>query len=213
MTDQDFENSRVWEEKKPFLLDFYVPFSVYDPTFHKWPATDAPAPLDPCCTSCRKPDDRVTVCVYVGDDSYLPAWEFVLSNFESVESALKTKLLAIQKRNLAQHFEENLPGMPDWQKHWDFIVAEFGNPETCINRMYKLTGVSIVRSDPETEWVVGFEFQTAWDMDHGLEIVMQGDKVLAAAGMMELTSTGSSPILGAKGIQEYELDPDDYRLN
>lgn len=214
MLEQDFENPRLWEEEKPFLKDFFVPYSVYDSTFHERPLRGEAAPLDPCCASCREPGDRVTLCVYIEDESWRDAWDSILANADKVEEALSAKLRAVNERNLKQHFEENLPGMRQWQKHWDFILSQVGaDPETLLSRMFKLTGVSIVRSDPEGEWVVGFEFQTGWDMDHGLEILMWGHKVLTSAGMLELTSTGRSPIMGAKVNQEYELDPGDYVLS
>jgi hypothetical protein len=211
--EQDFENPRLWEAPKPFLLDYYVPFSVYDPSFHTWKATKHPAPLDPCCTSCREPGDAVTVCVYATDESYVPTWEFILANRETIENALKAKLQAVHERNLVQRYDENLEGMPDWEKHWKFILGKLGEDEKQItHRMFKLTGISIAYSDPEGEWVVGYEFQTGWDMDHGLEIVMWGDRVLAAAGLMELTSTGGSVFAGVRSTQEYELDPGDFPL-
>lgn len=213
MVEQDFDNPRIWEEPKPFLRDFYVPFSVYDETFHTRKLTKDPAPLDPCCTSCREPGDVISLCVYVPDESYLPTWEFIQSNLEAIESALKVKLAAIHARCLVGHHEENLPGMPVWQKHWEFIQSELGGePAEQLNRFFKLTGISIVRSEPEYEWIVGYNFQTAWDMDHGIEIIMWNEKVLAAGGMLELTSTGGSPMAGAKATQEYEFDPGDYRL-
>lgn len=103
--------------------------------------------------------------------------------------------------------------MPVWQKHWEFIQSELGGePAEQLNRFFKLTGISIVRGEPENEWIVGYNFQTAWDMDHGIEIIMWNEKVLAAGGMLELTSTGGSPMAGAKATQEYEFDPGDYRL-
>ena len=203
----------MWEIAKPFLQDYYVPFSVYDPTFHKRAITKDPAPLDPCCTSCRQPDGMITVCVYVDDESYQPALDFVLANSAVVEAALVRKLGAVQNRTLVQHYEENLPGMPQWEKHWKFIQAEIGGDEVPrLDRMFKLTGLSIRRADPEGMWLVGYEFQSAWDMDHGLEIVLWEDKVLTASGMMETTSVESPPIPGIKVDQEYTFDPGDYRL-
>jgi hypothetical protein len=98
-----------------------VPHSICDPTFHKWKATKVPEPLDPCCTSCREPDSALTVVVYVPDESYLPALEFVLTN-----------------------------------------AAELGgDPGLRVDRTYKFTGLSIVRSGPEGDWATGFSAQKA----------------------------------------------------
>lgn len=213
MIEQDFDNPRMWEAPKPFLRDFYVPYSVYDPTFHEWPQTSAPAPLDPCCTSCRLKEDQVMVCVYVEDEGYLDTWNGIIENAAAIESELIRKLQAVQDRILVQHYEENLPGMPDWEGHWKFIQTQFGSePRDFIDRMFKLTGISMSISEPEGEWVVGYEFQTAWDMDHGLEIVTWNGRVISAAGMMELTSTGGSTFAGAKENQEYAFDEGDLRL-
>lgn len=213
MAEQDFDNPRMWEIPKPFLKDFFVPFSVYDPSFHKRKITKTPATLDPCCTSCREKSDVVTLCVYVDDESYLPQLDFVSANAVEIEKALIVKIRAVHERILAQHFEDNLPGMPDWQKHWDFILADLGGtPEDLYHRMFKLTGMSIVYSEEQKEWAVGYEFQTGWDMDHGLEIVMWKEKVLTSDGMLVLTSTEGCPFVGAKVNQEYELDPGDYPL-
>jgi len=209
----DFDNPRVWEEPKPFLKGFHVPYSVYDKTFLTWPQTDTPTPLDPCCTSCRQVSEVVTVVVYVEDDSYLPIWNGILQNAGTIEAELIRKLRAVQDRNLVQHYEENLPGMPAWEKHWQFIISQLGpEPREFIDRMFKLTGISIAISKPENEWVVGYEFQTAWDMDHGLEIVTWKDRVITAGGMMELMSTGRSVFGAAKVNQQYEFDKGDLRL-
>lgn len=214
MIPQDFENPRMWEEPKPFFQDWYVPYSVYDETFHTWPLTEAPAPLDPCCTSCRAPEATVMAVVYVEDDSYLPTLNFVRENADDIALKLLRKLTAIQNRILKDHYEVNLPGMPKWEAHWQHILTELGSePSQFISRMFKLTGISIAASEPEDEWVVGYNFQSAWDMDHGLEIVMWGDKVLAAGGMMEMTSTGGSVFAGVRATQQYEFDEGDFRLD
>lgn len=209
---QDFENPRIWAIPKPFLVDYFAPYSVYDPKFHKRKPEKVAAPLDPCCTSCREPSSQVTLTVYVTDESYQPILDPILENGPEIEDALNQKLKALHERSLVEHAEENLPGMPDWEKHWNFIVEQLGGDVTNkLDRFFKLTGITIVWSESEKEWVVGYEFQTAWDMDHGIEILMWNEKVLAAGGMFELTY-GSSLIKGAKAVQEYQLDPGDYRI-
>lgn len=214
MISQDFENPRMWEMPKPFFQEWYVPFSVYDETFHTWPLTDASAPLDPCCTSCRIAEDRVMLVVYSEDESYQPIWDSILEGRAGIAHRLEAKLAAIQARNLLAHYEENLPGMPVWEAHWKFILQSLGGtPEPPLSRMFKLTGISIAASEPENEWVVGYNFQTGWDMDHGLEIVTWSGKVLAAGGMLELTSTGGSVFAGVRAIQAYELDAGDEHLD
>lgn len=213
MIEQDLENPRLWEIPSPLLKGFRVPFSIYDPTFHKRKITKDPAFLDPCCSSCREPSEVVVLCVYTEDESYQSTLDEVLQKTDLIEAALKTKLLAIQQRMLQHHFEDNLPGMKAWQKRWEFILSTLdGPPEEAISSMYKLTGLVIRHSLPENEWAVGYQFQTAWDMDHGLEIVMCGDRVLTSGGMMELTSTEGSVFEKARINQTYEQDPGDFVL-
>jgi hypothetical protein len=60
-------------------------------------------------------------------------------------------------RCLIDHREDNLPGMAKWTRHWEFMTAELGgDPGLRVDRTYKFTGLSIVRSDPEGDWATGF---------------------------------------------------------
>jgi len=56
-----------------------------------------------------------------------------------------------------------------------------------------------------------FEFQTGWDRDHGLGVLMHKDRVLAAGGLTELIH-GSGLLAGARAVQAYDLDEGDFVL-
>ena len=46
--------------------------------------------------------------------------------------------------------------------------------------------ISLAKTGHDVLSYIGVEFQSGWDQDYGLEIVMQKDRGHAAAGMIEL---------------------------
>ena len=140
------------------------------------------------------------------------AWDYLVANSALVEHKLAQKLTFIQRQCLDQLAEEIAEGGP-YADQWEIIRSKVPSPETELNRFYKLVAITLAPTGLDDHGFIGFEFQTAWDKDHGLEIVMHKDRTLAKAGMTELISGYGSVIDGIKGTQAYELDPCDFKLD
>lgn len=214
----EFEDSRwICVVEKPVLVDAVVAFAPYDPDFHKTSlGKQKPYLLDPSCPTARTADSQVPVVIYerseAASDLRQNAWQFILENASAIEKSLVKKLMAIHTRSLTQFLEEEMPDVPEFQKHWEEISRVIPNPEESITSFFKLVGVSLATSGLDECGFVGFEFQSGWDQDHGLEILMHKDRVLVAAGMTELMSPGKSIVESVKATQKYESDPDDLIL-
>lgn len=214
LPDPDFEDSRwFFEAPKPFLKDACVHFAPYDPSFHK--ATlgkRKPYSLDPSCPTAKTASDTVQVFIFERTESaeelQRNGWEYLVGNSEVVGAKLVKKLASTHKKIVREFVEEEMPGSRALQSHWKAICESIEKPEEDVEKFFKLVGISLATSGLDECCFVGFEFQSAWDQDHGLEIVMHKDRVLASAGMTELMSPYGSIIDGIKVIQEYEEDID-----
>lgn len=140
------------------------------------------------------------------------AWNYLLSNASLIEEKLTQKLSRIHIRCLSQFLEEELPGNPSFRKHWAKILAANPDAESSPDRFFKLVGICLLSSGLEECAFTTYEFQSAWDLDHGLEIVMHQDKVLAAAGLTELAGPDTHHYNAIKATQSYEMDPGDTQL-
>jgi len=140
------------------------------------------------------------------------AWEFLLTNAAAIEIALRRKLFAWHKKQMARHREEDLPHVPEYQKYWKKIEKQvpFEEP-SAIDQLFKLVGVGLADSGLDECGFSTFEFQTGWDRDHGLGVLMHRDRVLAAGGMGELIY-GADLAAGARTVQSYDLDDCDFPL-
>jgi len=211
------ESRRLWETEKPFFNDWLVEFAPYDPDHQTYPIRKGKLyPLEPSCALARIASDRVGVFLFEWSDKAEPlqqaGWDYLVAHSAAIEAALTNKLRSVQSKCLAQH-EEELEGADFLRKHWNRIEKDLRSPALeAVDQFYKLVGISLAGSGIDECCFVGFEFQTGWDQDHGLEIVMHKDRVLAAGGMTELLSPNGSIIDGIKATQEYDLDPGDYRL-
>lgn len=205
----------MWTTAKPFLREASVHLYPYDPRFGDLKVPAAPYPLDPSCPSGRAADSQVAVYVFTEEASALEeaAWLDLTARPDLWEAALLRKLRAVHERDVAQFLEEELPGLPGSQKPWEALEARLGrSPSEVPEAFFKLVGICLDRTGMEGSAFVGFEFQSGWDPDHGLEIVMHQGRVLAAAGMTELIGGDGSVLDGVKSIQEYEFDPGDWMV-
>jgi hypothetical protein len=216
--DPEFGDSRwMWMTKKPVLVNAIAEFALFDEEFHTYKLGKAqPYPLEPSCASCRVADDQVAVFTFEQDASNSKAqenaWEYLVENASTIEVALRRKLVSIQANCIVQMEEELADGAP-YQDHWDMIQRAIPNPATEIDRFYKLVGITLATTGLDECGFVGFEFQTAWDKDHGLEILMHKDRVIAMGGMTELMVTDGSMIERIKAVQQYEPDPTYFQLS
>lgn len=214
--DRDFPDDR-WSfvTEKPVLREFVAFYAPFDEDFHKYKLPRKPYPLEPSCPTCREQSSEVSVFIFEKDEAAEElqenAWRFIAANFEEVESELKQKLLAVHKRGIELIKAEIADGGP-YGDHWAFIKSKIPEPSRSIECFFKLVGVSLASSGPDDHAYVGFEFQSAWDKDHGLQIIMHKDKVHCSAGMTELIFPGKDIEAAIRAIQSYELDACDRKL-
>lgn len=214
--DREFPDER-WSfvTEKPVLRDFVALYAPFDEEFHKYKLPRKPYPLEPSCPTCREASSELSVFIFERDGAAEEfqenAWRFIEANSAAVESQLKQKLLAVHKRGIELIKDEIADGGP-YTDHWSFIQSKIPDSAASIECFFKLVGVSLASNGPDHHAYVGFEFQSAWDKDHGLQILMHKDKVLCAAGMTELISPGKDIEAAIRAIQSYELDACDHKL-
>jgi hypothetical protein len=172
---------------------------------------------DPSCPSARDPSSDIEVSLYEDSgigfgDFQERAWEFILAHPAPVEAALRRKLFAWHAKRMAQFRDEDLPHDPEYQKYWKVVGRQvaLGDP-SAVDQLFKLVGIGLADSGLDDCGFSSFEFQTGWDRDHGLGVLMHRDRVLAAGGMTELIR-GSGVLAGAKAVQAYDLDEGDFAL-
>lgn len=215
--DNEFPDERwYFTAPKPFLKDFVAEYAVFDEDFHTYKLPIASYPVEPSGVDARVGDANVPVFVFDQSPEATGlrqnAWDFLLANAQAIEVKLLAKLASVQAQGLALLMEELEDGGP-YGAHWNLIQSKIPNAETAIDKFFKLVAIVLDGSGLEDHAFVGFEFQTSWDKDHGLEIVMHKDRVLARAGMTELLSGFGSSIAGIKATQEFDLAPGDFRLD
>jgi hypothetical protein len=210
---------RLWQTRKPLFRDAVVAVA---PPYPQYPKLKVPKRLGPesgpACPSARdaRSDMEVVIYTYSGngfDSGYQErAWEFLLANAAVIEIALRRKLYGWHKKQMASHLEEDLPDLPDLQKYWKKIEKQVPFEEPlAIDQLFKLVGVGLADSGLDECGFSSFEFQTGWDRDHGLGVLMHRDRVLAAGGMGEMIC-GSELLTGARVVQGYDLDDGDFVL-
>lgn len=215
--DPDFLDSRwQWQVEKPFMKEYVASFCPYDTRFHKYKIPKNRYLLDPSCPSSRVAEQYCPVVLYSFEPSVESlqqcGWEYVVEHSDAIRQSLNKKLSAIHARCLAQFLEEDMPEVKEFERHWKNIQAVIPNPETAIDQFFKLVGISLTTEGLDECCFVGFEFQTGWDLDHGVQVLMHKERILAAVGMTELASPRGKIIDGIKAVQQYEPDPDDYLL-
>ena len=214
--DKEFPDDRwFFTAPKPFLKDFISEYAVFDEDFHTYKLPKKSYPIEPSGVDSRVVDPNVPVFIFDKNPDATElrqnAWEFIIANAEAIEEKLIAKLASVQTQGLALLKEELEDGGP-YEVHWKMIQSKIPNTETAIGKFFKLVSIVLDASGLEDHAFVGFEFQTSWDKDHGLEIVMHKDRVLAKAGMTELVSGYGSTIEGIKGTQQHDLEPGDHKL-
>lgn len=191
-------------------------FCPYDSQFHKYKIPKNRYSLDPSCPSSRMAESECPVVLYSLEPSAESlqqyGWEYVMEHSGAIRKSLDRKLTSIHARCLAQFLEEEMPEVKEFQRHWKNIEAAIPEPVSAVDHFFKLVGISLTTEGLDECCFVGFEFQTGWDLDHGVQVLMYKDRVLAAVGMTELASPRGKIIDGIKAVQQYEPDPDDFLL-
>ena len=203
---------------KPLFRDAVVTVAPPYPEYPKLKVAKARGPsTDPSCPSARVASPDVEVAMYaVGGDGFgglqERAWDFILANAAAIETALRRKLFAWHKKSFAQFRDEDLPHVKPLQKYWKEIERQVPVEEpSAIDHLFKLVAIGLADSGLDECGFSSFEFQTGWDRDHGLGVLMHKDRVLAAGGMTELIC-GPGIVEGARVVQSYDLDDGDFSL-
>lgn len=209
---------RLWRTAKPLLRDAVVAVAPPYPEYPKLKVSKSRGPTsDPSCPSARDSSPDVEVSLYEGSGNgfgsfHERAWEFIQAHPAAIEAALRRKLFAWHIKRLAQFREDDLPNDPDYQKYWKVVEKNVALEEpSAVDRLFKLVGVGLADSGLDECGFSSFEFQTGWDRDHGLGVLMHRDRVLAAGGLTELIQ-GSELLAGARAVQAYDLDEGDFVL-
>ena len=216
--DPEFDERQLWRTTKPLMQHAVVAVAPPYPDYPKLKVSKKLGPNgDPSCPSARAASAEIVVALYAPSGNGFGrfqerAWEFILANPAAIESALRGKLFAWHRKQLANFREEELPHDKAYQKYWKTIEQQVAMDDpTAVDHLFKLTAISLADSGLDDCGFSSFEFQTGWDRDHGLGVVMHRDRVLAVDGMTELI--GSPGVAEAvKAVQAYDLDDGDFSL-
>lgn len=211
---------RLWRTAKPLFRDAVVAVAPPYPEYPKLKVAKTRGPSsDPSCPSARFASSEVEVASYSAEGNGFGefqerAWAFIVANAAAIETALRRKLFAWHKKQLAQFRDEDLPNVKTLLKHWKEIERQVPvDDPSAIDHLFKLIAIGLADSGLDECGFSSFEFQTGWDRDHGLGVLMHKDRVLAAGGMTELIG-GPGILDGARIVQSYDLDDgDDSLLN
>lgn len=217
--DPEMDGERlVWTTSKPLLREAVVAYAPPDPEYPKLKlGRRRQASGDPSCPSARDPSDEIVVTLYSNHgngfgDYQERAWEFICDHAQAIEASLRKKLFAQHKKAHQQFLEEILPDFRDVQNYWKKIEGDLDWEDvSAVDELYKLVGIGLVDNGLDECGFSSFEFQTGWDRDHGMEILMHKDKVLAAGGMEELVYS-PNVLEAVKCVQGYDLDEGDLEL-
>jgi hypothetical protein len=212
------EDRRLWRTAKPLLRDAVVTYAPPYPDYPRLKVSKSEGGSgDPGSPSARVPSGEIEVATYSQTNAFGDlqerAWRYILENLEGVEAALRRKLFAKHMKSRAEFVEEYLPEDKDIQKYWKEIEGKLKwDDVSAIDHLYRLVGIGLADSGLDECGFSSFEFQSGWDRDHGIGIVMHKDRVLAADGMTELISGGGSIVDAVKYVQTYDLDDGDLSL-
>src|SRR5262249_24874903 len=119
---------------------------------------------------------------------------------------------AWHKKRLARFRDEDLPVVKPLQKYWMEIERQVPVEEpSAIDHLFNLVAIGLAGSGLDGCGFSSFEVQAGWDGDHGLSVLMDRDRVLAAGGMGELIY-GPGIVEGATVVQSYDPDEGDFSL-
>lgn len=209
---------RLWRTDKPLFKDAVVAFAPPYPDYPKLKISKFQGPdSSPGCPSAREASSTVEVALYARRQDgfgrvHENAWNFLLANTSAIETALRRKLFAWHVKQLAQFREEYLPDDPPMQKYWKLIENQTSMEEvSAIDSLFKLVGIGLADHGLDECGFSSFEFQTGWDRDHGIGVLMHRERVLAAGGMGEMIY-GDNIARGVRTVQAYDMDEGDFVL-
>lgn len=216
--DPEMPEQRIWRTAKPLMREAVVAYAPFDPEYPGLEVGESlGSPNDPSSPSARVVCGDLDVTIYSLADAGGPqerAWYYILEHRELVEASLRRKMFAYHSNSLKQFHEEILPEGGEYEKYWKSIEGQIKwDDPSAVDRLFKLVSIGFADSGLDEIGFSSFEFQTGWDRDHGLGIVMHKDRVLAADGMTVLIGGDRDSILtGVRCVQEYDLEDGDLSL-
>lgn len=209
---------RIWRTAKPLLQDAVVAYAPYYPEYAKLKVSKSRGPTtDPGCPSARNVGADIDLVMYsytnTFGDQQERAWNYILKHRQLVEASLRRKLFARHSKFLKQFLEDNLPKAKHLQKCWKKIASQvLWNDPSAVDQLFKLVAIGLADSGLDDCGFSSFEFQTGWDRDHGIGILMHKSSVLAAGGMTELVGSSHNILQDIKSVQAYDIDEGDLSL-
>ena len=198
----DFPDWFEWTTEKPFFRDARVEFEPHYPEQSESEAESEVEVTAFCETSKEFGSLQEN------------AWNFLIANAEAIDANLRRKLFVHHLKGYRGFVDELVPDFEDdeldgWNEIKDAIDWE---SPAAIDHLYELTGIGLLDDGFDECGFYYFDFQSGWDEEHGVSVLMHRAEVLAAGGMAEFSNRGPGLIPHAKSIQEYDFDEGDFRL-
>jgi hypothetical protein len=213
------ERSLPWLTSKPLFHDAIVAYAPPYPEYSKLKISRLTgAPSDPGSPKARLHSTTVEVIAYSTESNgsksaQEQAWEFLVTHSSEIEASLRRKLFAYHRKSLTQFLDEYLPDSKPMQKYWKEIEQNVSvHDATAVNQLFRLAQIGLADTGLDECGYCSFEFQTGWDRDHGLGIIMHKTNVLASGGMGELIYNPQHILSAVKSVQSYDFDEGDLRL-
>ncbi|MDX1930760.1 MAG: hypothetical protein SFV81_29825 [Pirellulaceae bacterium] len=200
---------------KNAIVEFAPPYPDYPKSKFK---RSLGSPNDPSSASAKSPDSNIDVVLYfsganVDSKPQESAWDFLQNNTSVIESNLRRKLFSYHTKSLTKFLDEYLPDSKVIQRYWKQIEGDVPIHEAiAIDRLFKLVRIGIADTGLDECGFCSYEFQTGWDHDHGLSVMMHKSHVLAAGAMEELICAPEHILSAVQNVQGYDFDEGDYRV-
>lgn len=210
--------SLPWTTAKPLFQDAVVAYAPLYPEYAKMKTGRVVGSAsDPGSPHARLRDETVDVFIYSSDNGTRRAqeetWKYIQRHAAEIEMALRRKLFAYHLRNLEQFLNEYLPESKAMQKYWNEIETNVAIREaSAVDQFFKLAQISIADTGLDECGFCSFEFQTGWDRDHGIGVLMHKSHVLASGGLGELIYSPKQIVDSVKIVQSYSFDEGDLRI-
>lgn len=211
--------SLPWTTAKPLLHDTVVVYAPLYPEYAKMKTSRVVGSAsDPGSPQAKLRGETVDVFIHSSDDgsnvAHETAWKYIQSHASEIETALRRKLFAYHLRNLEQFLNEYLPESKAMQKYWKEIETNVAVRDvSAVDQLFKLAQIGIADTGLDECGFCSFEFQTGWDRDHGIGVLMHKSHVLASGGMGELIYSPKHILESVKIVQGYSFDDGDFRVS
>ena len=144
------------------------------------------------------------------NDAQERSWDFISSNSEQIESALRRKLWPLCYGNYQTFISHVCPNDKNWLEIRD---AEEWDDQSSLDSQIELIAINLLEDGLDEIGYSLFDFAVGWDDEHGVSVLMHRENVLAASGLSDFTNRGDTLLDHVRSIQEYDWSPGDLRLD